>query len=238
MKTIVVTGAGGAIARATLPLIATPDTHLVLIDRFEEPLGSAADAARPLAGRVTCSVSALEDLDAAKSAVSECGPVTGLVHLAGVFERNDGGTGEETVWHKAIADNLSNAWWIAGAVEDRLATDHRVHYVFASSLAFRIGVADYGPYAAAKGGIIGLVRSLARRLAPDVVVNGVAPGIIESPMAAPILERRRDRIAATIPLQRFGEPEDVARVIAFLLGDGAAYMTGQVLNVDGGSAML
>jgi len=238
VKTIVITGAGGAIARATLPLLAAPHVRLLLIDRSEAALETVRRDLEACGSEIVTAVSSLEDLAAARAALAAAGgSVAGLVHLAGVFERNAGGAGEAEIWHRAIADNLSNAWWIAGAVEEVLDPACVAHYVFAASLAFRIGVADYAPYAAAKGGVVGLVRSLARRLAPRAVVNGVAPGIIESPMAEQILDRRRDKVAATIPLRRFGEPVEVARVIAFLMGDGASYMTGQVLNVDGGSAM-
>ena len=106
--------------------------------------------------------------------------------------------------------------------------------VLTSSVAYRRGSAGYPPYAAAKAGLVGLMRSLSRRLAPDVLVNAVAPGVIETRMAAETIAERGGDYLRDIPLRRFGQPEEIARVIRFLCSDDASYVTGQTITIDGG----
>ena len=90
------------------------------------------------------------------------------------------------------------------------------------------------PYASAKGGLVGLTRALSRRYAPNILVNALAPGIIDTAMPAKIIAERGDRVVSEIPLRRIGRPEEVAGVIHFLLSDDLSYVTGQLINVDGG----
>jgi NAD(P)-dependent dehydrogenase (short-subunit alcohol dehydrogenase family) len=125
---------------------------------------------------------------------------------------------------------------MAAAAAPRMDPDEVGRMVFASSLAFRRGSFDHVAYSAAKGGIVGLVRALSRGLAPAVLVNGLAPGIILTGMPDHILAvpERRERLLAETALKRFGQPREVATVIHFLLGAGSSYITGQVINVDGG----
>src|SRR5208337_3724246 len=106
--------------------------------------------------------------------------------------------------------------------------------VLTSSVAYRRGSADGVPYAAAKGGIVGLTRALSRKLAPDVLVNAIAPGLIETGMADPVVAERREADREEIPLKRFGKPPEVASVIRFLCSPDASYITGQTITIDGG----
>ena len=90
------------------------------------------------------------------------------------------------------------------------------------------------PYTAAKGGIVGLVRGFSRKLAPEILVNGLAPGVIDTRMPQKIIKTRGKELISQIPQKRFGRPEEVASVTIFLLSKASSYMTGQILNVDGG----
>jgi NAD(P)-dependent dehydrogenase (short-subunit alcohol dehydrogenase family) len=125
---------------------------------------------------------------------------------------------------------------MAAAIRPQLDPGATCRMVFASSLAFRRGSFDHIAYSAAKGGIAGLVRALARALAPGVLVNGVAPGIILTGMPEHMLDvpERRERLRAETTLKRFGEAREVATVIRFLLSDDSSFITGQLINVDGG----
>ena len=230
------TGTGGAIGLATLPALAAPDVRLIGVDRSEEALEHAARAANGLAGEFQPVRSAMESYRECRRIVGDAGgPIAGLVHLAGVFETDIAGPEDQGVWDRAIADNLTNAYNMSGACIEHLDEAAGPAFVFMSSLAFRYGSWDHVSYSAAKGGIVGLVHALARKLAPDCRVNGIAAGLIDSPMPARLIaEKGIENVAKGIPLKRLGRPQDVAGAVAFLMSDAAAYITGQVINVDGG----
>jgi 3-oxoacyl-[acyl-carrier protein] reductase len=234
-KTIVVTGGAGGIGRALAPILLDRGARLLLIDPNEAAL-SAAQAGLDASDRVLTAASTIDSLEACEAALAAVtGPLYGLVHLAGIFEPDPDGAADHGVWDRAIASNLTNAYDMAFACVPRLDPGAACRMVFISSLAFRRGAFDHVPYTAAKGGVTGLVRALSRRLAPGVLVNGLAPGIIDTGMPQKIIATRGERLIREIPLQRWGEAREVASVIDFLLGDGASYITGQVINVDGGA---
>ena len=112
--------------------------------------------------------------------------------------------------------------------------DGPARIVFTSSVAYRRGSAGYPPYAAAKAGLVGLTRSLSRKLAPDVLVNAVAPGLINTRMAVDTIAARGEAYLKEIPLQRYGHPSEVASVIRFLCSRDSSYITGQTITIDGG----
>jgi 3-oxoacyl-[acyl-carrier protein] reductase len=230
---VVITGGAGGIGMATARALLDAGFQVLLVDRDADGLVAAAAA---FGARVAVHRSALDTPAACAAALDAAGgPIHSLVHLAGLFEPDPLDPELRTIWDRAIAANLTNAYDMCVAVLpriDRAALPARI--VLASSIAYRRGSPEHAAYAASKAGLVGLVRSLSRALAPEVLVNAIAPGVIRTRMTSDIIASRGDSYLQTIPLRRYGEPEEIAAVIGFLCGPGATYLTGQTITVDGG----
>ena len=235
METIIISGAAGGIGRACVKALSAPERNLICVDIDQDRLAEAVDG---LDGPAKPVVSDLATPEACADIIAQAGgPVSGLVHLAGTVEYDPVLNDDPGLWDRVINSGLRNAYDLAGAIIPTLTPGKRpAKLVFTSSLAFRRGSPKFIAYGVSKGGIAGHVRSLARRLGPLATVNAVAPGIIETPMTVKLMADHGERLRAGITMGRFGQPEDVADVISFLVGPNSDYMTGQILNVDGGMA--
>jgi 3-oxoacyl-[acyl-carrier protein] reductase len=232
-KRIVVTGGAGGVGIETVRAFMEQGGHVIMADIDQDAL----QRAQSVLGRVRLGTiaSALDTPGECVRVIEAAGaPVFALVHLAGIFERDNLDPDDHGVWNRAIAANLTNAYDMVAAFATRFDRREPARIVLASSVAYRRGSADYVPYAAAKAGIVGLIRSLSRKLAPDVLVNAIAPGLIETTMAAPVIAERGEAYRQEIPLRRFGRPSEVASVIRFLCSPDASYITGQTITIDGG----
>ncbi len=234
-KLIALTGGGGGIALETASLFLKGGAEVLLIDVDAAKLAVVAE--RLGAGqRVRTHVTDLSTPASCAAALDVAGrPIHSLVHLAGLFEPDAMDPADHGTWDRAIAANLTSGYDISVAFQTRYDRTEPARLVFVSSLAFNRGAPEYVAYTAAKGGIVGLVRALSRRLAPDVLVNGLAPGIITTSMPDRVIALRSEKLLSEIPLGRFGHPREVATVIEFLCGPGSSYITGQVINIDGGT---
>ena len=233
-RRVAITGGAGGIGRATARAFLDAGAHVLLIDIDEDGLAAARKELG--AARLATWRSDLATPAACAEALDQMGGTThALVHLAGLFERDPLDADVHDVWDRAIAANLTNAYDMAVAFAPRAERGSGpARIVLTSSIAFRRGSPDHVAYGAAKGGIVGLTRSLSRRLAPDILVNAVAPGLIETRMTEEVIAERGEQMRAQIPLRRYGKPEDVAGVIRFLCGSESAYVTGQTITVDSG----
>jgi 3-oxoacyl-[acyl-carrier protein] reductase len=233
-KRIVVTGGAGGIGIETARTLLAHGAHVILVDKDADRLSQArVDLGTARIGTLQ---SALDTPQACAEALDSAGAkVAALIHLAGLFERDPFEPTDHGVWDRAIAANLTNAYDLAVAFATRYDNrDGAARIVLTSSVAYRRGSAGYPPYAAAKAGLVGLTRSLARRLAPDVLVNAVAPGLIDTRMAADTIVERGEAYKNEIPLKRYGHPAEVASVIRFLCSKDSSYVNGQTITVDGG----
>ncbi len=226
---IAVTGANGGIGRATCRRLVQEGYAVLAIDRDPEVQFLDADYCRAHA------VSDLSDLATGRAALAAArGELGGLVHLAGTMLADPQLGSEMEVWRQMLADNLDSAFLLATAAAELMPVGGKGSMVFASSLAYRRGAVDPVGDSAATAGLDGLPRSLARRFSDRACVNALAPGIINTAMPREVIAKRRDALLDEIILRRFGEPEEVAGVIAFLCGPDSGYITGQTINIDGG----
>ena len=173
-----------------------------------------------------------------KKIVETWGTVDILINNAGITRDNLLIKMSESDFNEVIATNLKGVFNCTKAVARMMMKQRSGRIVNLASVVGLTGNAGQANYAAAKAGIIGFTKSAAKELATrGVTVNAIAPGFINTDMTAKLSEKIREETLNQIPMAKFGTPEDVANLAAFLVSDKAAYITGQVINVDGGLAM-
>ncbi|HVA21677.1 MAG TPA: 3-oxoacyl-ACP reductase FabG [Candidatus Micrarchaeia archaeon] len=243
-RVAVVTGAGQGIGAATAHRLAAAGDRVAVADLVEERAERVAGAIRAAGGAacgVACDVSDEVQVKALFASVDErLGPVEVLVSNAGITRDNLLHRLTLTEWRQVMDVHCQGAFLCARAAAARMVPRRRGKMVFLSSTSAK-GNRGQANYATAKAGLQGLARTLAQELGPfNINVNAVAPGFVETPMTDAVAERLHlpleefhRQVRERIPLRRLGRPEDVAAVIHFLCSEAAAYVSGQVLTVDG-----
>ena len=166
------------------------------------------------------------------------GPVEILVANAGITADTLVLRMSEDDWSSVIDTNLTGSFRLAKRAAKGMLRLRRGRIIFISSVVGLLGSAGQVNYAASKSGLVGMARSLARELGSrSITANVVAPGFVETDMTAVLTDEQRAAIKTQVPLQRYATPQEVASAVTWLAGDGAAYVTGAVIPVDGGLGM-
>ncbi len=241
-KRAVVTGGGQGIGRAIALRLASLGAAVAVVDLNLDGAKTVAaeiEAEGGTARSYALDVANADQVGEVFGAIGEdLGGIDILVNNAGITR--DGLLARMSLadWEIVLKVNLTGAFNCTRAVARGMMSQRYGRIVNVSSVVGRIGNAGQANYAASKAGLIALTKSVAKELGSrGVTANAVAPGYIETQMTQSLPEKAREEFASKIALRRFGTPEDVANVVAFLASDDGDYVTGQTINVDGGMVM-
>jgi len=238
-RVVVVTGASRGIGLAIARECQARGARVALVARDLERVAPVASELGESARAYACHVEEASQVERTVARIVEdMGALHCLVNNAGITR--DGLLARMSLedWNAVVHTNLTGTFNFTRAVAKSMMRQRFGRIVNITSVVGQMGNPGQANYAASKAGIIGLTKSAARELASrNITVNAVAPGFITTAMTEALDEKARERLLQQIPMQRLGAPEDVAHVVVFLLGDDAAYITGQVVNCDGGMWM-
>ena len=235
-KQVLVTGAAQGIGAACARAFAADGAEVVCADlRLPEATVAEVTAAGGSAHTHQCDVADEADVVAMFAALE--GPLWALVHCAGIIHEAPLLETPVADFDRVIAVNLRGSF-LVGREAIRAMQGRAGRVILTASDLSYYGRETFSPYVASKHGVLGLVRSWAREFAPDILVNGLCPGPIDTAMLAAenMTPEWREKEMA-IPLARFGQPEEIAQMALFLAGPNGAYITGQGIGVNGGSIM-
>ncbi len=238
----IVTGSGQGIGRAIALELAEAGVQVVVNDLNLAQAEETVKLLREAGGEglaVQADVTQSADVDRLiKTTLDQFGKVDILINNAGITRDTLLLRMKEADWDAVLATNLKGVFLCTKAVSKGMLKQRSGVIVNISSVVGLAGNAAQANYAAAKAGIIGFSKSVAKELGSrGIRVNAIAPGYIATDMTAVLTEGRKDEVLRAIPLGRLGKPEDVAKVVRFLVSPEASYITGQTLCVDGGMAM-
>ena len=241
-KVVIVTGGALGIGQATAMLFAQEGAKVIIADIDDQGGSETVRLIREAGGEATFVHtdirSSADAQNMVRVAVDTYGTVDVLVNNAGITRDRLLLRMSEADWDAVLDTNLKGAFHCTKAVQRILLRKRCGRIINIGSVVGLMGNAGQANYAAAKAGLIGFTKSLAKELGSrHITVNLVAPGFIETRLTAVLSEEVVQKVQAQIPLGRMGSTEDVADAVAFLASDAAAYITGQVLRVDGGMAM-
>jgi meso-butanediol dehydrogenase/(S,S)-butanediol dehydrogenase/diacetyl reductase len=235
-KRILITGAAGGIGTATAARFLEEGAQVIALDRDAEALHRLRGALAGLSGAIVADVT---DPEQVTHAIEEMDRLLGgldvLINNAGISQRHGFLDITPDAWRRLMAVNLDGAFCVAQAAARRMLAGQGGTILNMGSTNGLLGYPYYADYNASKAGLIELTRSMALELAPAIRVNAICPGWILTPMQeAEYTPEMRQAFARKVPLQRLGQPEDVAALFAFLASDDAGWITGQCFVIDGG----
>jgi 3-oxoacyl-[acyl-carrier protein] reductase len=242
LKVAIVTGSTRGIGLEIARTLATEGYNVMLSGRNEEALVKVKDELESVGLKVSfCKADISKAEDATKLVaytLEVFGRVDILVNNAGVTCDNLLMRMDEDAWDKVLNTNLKGAFLMTKAVIKPMLKQKKGAIVNIASVVGLMGNAGQANYAASKAGLIGFTKSVAKEYGKKGIrVNAVAPGFICSDMTAKLADNLKEQMLAQVPLNVFGQPQDVANAVSFLASDKASYITGQVLTVDGGMVM-
>jgi 3-oxoacyl-[acyl-carrier protein] reductase len=241
-KVAIVTGGSRGIGYATASLLAEDGAAVVVSGRDADRLARASREIEALGGTVlglVADAGSRDDADRLVDAARErFGRIDILVNNAGLTRDGLLLRMKDADWDEVMQVNLRGAFLMTRAVAKTMVRQKAGRIINITSASGAMGNAGQVNYSAAKAGLIGMTKAAARELAHwGILVNAVAPGLIDTDMAAAVPAEAREALLAQVPLKRIGTARDVAEMVRFLAGDGAAYVTGQVFHVNGGLYM-
>ena len=243
-RVALVTGAARGIGRAIALALAQPGLTLYLNDvvlgeeavKTQQEVEAKGAATRLVEFNVAEAAQVNQGID---HILKESGRIDILVNNAGITRDNLIMRMKETEWDAVLGVNLKGAFNCLRAVSKPMVKQRGGRIINISSVVGVMGNPGQANYVASKAGLIGLTKTVARELASrNITVNAVAPGFIQTEMTEALPEATKQLMLAQIPLGRFGTAEEVAQAVAFLASDAAAYITGQVIHVNGGMLMV
>jgi 3-oxoacyl-[acyl-carrier protein] reductase len=241
-RTALITGASRGIGLACAQTLAAAGHKVILAARNPDKLNEAAEALRAQGHSAHAAVLDLSDAASLpgtlKAILSAHGPVHILVNNAGVTRDGLSMRMKLEDFEAVIRTNLTGAFLCAQGVMPGMIKERWGRIINIASVVGEMGNAGQANYVASKAGLIGLTKTLALELASrGITVNAVTPGFIETDMTAVLSEEVKEKMLGVIPLKRFGQPSDIAAAVSFLASEGAGYITGHALKVNGGMYM-
>ena len=241
-KVALVTGGGQGIGRVIGGNLAKSGAHVIFGDINLENAEKSAKAILANGGSASATLLNVADPENVKevfdSIVKEFKPLDILVNNAGITKDGLFVRMKEDDWDRVLAVNLKGSFLCGQQAAKQMMKQRQGTIVNIASIVGVMGNAGQANYSASKAGLIGLTKTMARELAPrNITVNAVAPGFIDTEMTRVLDEKIKDKLIEQIPLSRLGLPEDIANSVAFLVSSRSSYITGQVLNINGGMLM-
>jgi len=243
-KTAVVTGGGGDIGGASSMGLARAGADVIIVDLREDAAEQRANAVRALGRQCWTLIGDCADeqivQDLAGQALERAGHLDILVNVAGHGEPRYIWELERADFDRLLSDNLGSAWSWSRALMDQMRQRGWGRIVNIASISAKHGggppaTVSKSAYAASKAGVLGLTRGLAKELAPQITVNAICPGLIETRGTRALIQSADlEPILATIPKHRLGRPEDVAAAVLFFASPAADWITGECMDVNGG----